>query len=490
MSVNSFMGNAFSTVDGHLRIEPKEEINLTKDVMFRGRGVYYKGGHFNSLDESRITSYIVPQEIAHIASLLPFTGKFENDSLLVHIDGGASDSNISVWYHTNGEIHPIGHSWDMKIINNFHANLLMHEVLCSKEQYHKGAYLSMPGKLMGYASYGKYDEKLRNWLVENEWFADIWYKERDFNGRAKRDFGLSLSSRNLNLPFFRNIAACIQREFTEQVIAHMERFQRQTGAKHLYYSGGGALNIITNTIIEQSGLFKSVHIPPCPDDSGLSLGAAALIEYLDHGSVKLHSPYLSNYGLSSEPITHNIDEVVDELAAGRVIGMCIGNGEIGPRALGHRSLLAIPSQSSMRTRVSEEIKQREWYRPLAPIIIDKLADKIFEGSPSSSLLSPYMLSSFPVRNEYHDIIPAVVHVDGTARAQVVSRHDHENSIVYEILKRLNDEHEILALINTSFNIRGKPIVHAQESAIHEGKTMGLDGVYLNDGYHKLRGVTQ
>jgi len=133
----------------------------------------------------------------------------------------------------------------------------------------------------------------------------------------------------------------------------------------------------------------------------------------------------------------------------------------------------------MYDRVNTDIKKREWYRPLAPIIIDELAEMVFPNSTKTDL-SKYMLCNFNVSKDWKEKIPAIVHVDGSARVQVVYKKEKELEPVYQILKRMWEKYEIPCLINTSFNGPGEPIVHTDENAISTAKKLGINFVLLDD----------
>jgi carbamoyltransferase len=178
------------------------------------------------------------------------------------------------------------------------------------------------------------------------------------------------------------------------------------------------------------------------------------------------------------------------LADGKIFAIAIGNGEVGPRALGHRSILCIPSTAEMKTRISIQIKKREYYRPIAPIILDHLAPKVFDpwfDFPANE----FMLLEYHVKPNFADMMPAVVHVDGTARAQIIKKTPiwqsfQETAFLYDLLTIMWEEYEIPCLINTSFNIAGKPIVHYKHDALDSAQQMGLDGVLLEDKLHVFK----
>lgn len=463
--VNDYNGNSFISENGLIRIEG-EKFPLSK-IMIETRTM---------VNRKFLNAYICPHELAHIGAILPFTGEFIENSLLVHCDGLASVSNVSVFHYKNKKIKYIYHGWDMlESAQLFGFNKMIFDILGLSENN----YMAAPGRLMGYASYGTYDIKIKNWLIENDWFKN--YDKDFFLKSINENFGKNINDFDLKDLFFANIAYCCQKKLEEDLITFLKKYQKKTKAKYLYYSGGVALNITANSLIVKSNIFDKVFIPPCCSDSGLAIGGAALVYYLKFGKLEKHSPFLLTEGNSDNCLVNTsvLEECCDKLNEGKVVGICLGNAECGPRALGHRSIIAIPTTKKMYNRVNCNIKKREWYRPLAPIVHDLIANEIFINS-NNDYLSKYMLGNYLVSQKYQKIIPAVVHVDKTARAQVIYSHDQENSFLYFILKRMWEKYKIPCLINTSFNTNGEPIVNSLENALSSAKKMKIDYVLTNN----------
>ncbi len=162
-----------------------------------------------------------------------------------------------------------------------------------------------------------------------------------------------------------------------------------------------------------------------------------------------------------------------------MVAVCTGAAEVGPRALGHRSLLASPANIRSRRYVSETIKHREWYRPVAPVVLEELAEDLFPAATRTTL-TDFMLCNVFVHSDWHDRIPAVVHVDGTARVQVVRKDAPEQQILRALLWEVWEAHRLPCLINTSFNGPGEPIVHSAEQAEETAQRLGVDVLVLND----------
>ena len=331
VSVNSFVGDGLQTDDGNLRIEPTAPVRIdAAPVPTRVR--WFPGG----LQRRDAAGWALCHEFAHVASLLPFVGRFEPRSLLTHIDGGASDSACSFWWWDGAQARLLEASWDrLKIpVNLFNVNPLVRAMLGFQTHEH----LSIPGKLMGYAGHGQASPTLLAWLSEHRFFIDGPEDPQAILAIVNARFDRRWDAFDAQDSLCRDIAATIQRYFEDSVCEVLFEWQRKTGAEHLYYAGGAALNIPTNARLEGSGIFRSVHVPPCTNDTGLALGGAAWIEFLEHREVAIHGPFLASLGeISAPPRVDALDEIVESLAAGQVLGLCTGAAEVGPRALGHRS---------------------------------------------------------------------------------------------------------------------------------------------------------
>lgn len=481
VSVNTFLGDTFWSRDGNFRIEPRERVSV-EDVLVRARVRWFPDG----LGPRAAEGFVMCHEFAHIASLLPFVSRFEPGALLVHIDGGASDSACSFWTMDGQRPRLLERSWDRlkAAVNNFNANPLVRAILDFQAEDH----LAIPGKLMGYAGHGLPTTRTIAWLEDNRFFLD-----RSGDTAAARAKMLDEINQHfeIRLPSFdpyrhelMEVCASLQAVFERQVTATLADWQRTTGARVLYLSGGAALNIPTNAKLEL--LFDRVHVPPCTNDSGLALGAASWLEYLDHGELPQHSPFLNAFDVPvGEPSHSIIGQVVRLLLDEAVVGVCNGAAEVGPRALGHRSLLARADHEGLRRRVSEQIKGREWYRPIAPVLCAEAARVVLGDAVAASALAPYMLGAWRVQPGWEAKLAGVLHGDGSVRAQVVSSSDAQNAFLHELLVLLWREHGIPALINTSFNVRGQPILHRHEDALDAARTMGLDAVVIHGSLYRL-----
>lgn len=471
--VNDFVGNAFISRNGRLRFEADYQNHLKFNAI-PAHGYW----QYSGWEGKPINSFLVQHEIAHICSTLPFYGDFQDNSLLVSLDGGSSLGNYSAFLYRDGKFTLIENNWtDLGFASKFfNDNSFTFRMLGAKP----GEHCSVPGKLMGFASWGNYDLEIELWLKENQFFKDYWHKENAILESAKQRFGI-VAEFDTHDFFLQNCAATFQRIFENAVLQKLENLQYKYHCENLYYGGGCALNIVTNTKIVESGMFRNVYIAPCCNDSGLSIGAAALLERQKGNKIKIHSPYLN--GIKNEKlIIKNVDnetikQTADIILNGGIIGICNGNGEAGPRALGNRSLIALPNDKQISQKLSMTVKKREWYRPVAPIMLKNIAEKVTVQNVNP--LAKFMLSDFEIKHEFDKDLCGVIHANQTARIQTLES-ENDNPFMFALLTYLYENHGIMALINTSFNAQGEPIVHTVEDALASAKRMNLDAVVINE----------
>jgi carbamoyltransferase len=178
------------------------------------------------------------------------------------------------------------------------------------------------------------------------------------------------------------------------------------------------------------------------------------------------------------PIIRTPEDAARLIVEHRVVGVWTGHAEMGPRALGHRSLLARPDSGDLRRRLSEEMKRREWYRPVAPMMLPEVARDALDRFVEGSSLGRFMLGAWTLRAAWTGPFAGCVHADGTVRAQIVDGREPELGHVHELLMELKRRHGVQGVINTSFNPRGVPIVHELEEAVRAANEMGVDALWL------------
>lgn len=292
-----------------------------------------------------------------------------------------------------------------------------------------------------------------------------------------------------------DLAYAVQEVFGDAVVAAARVAYDRFPSSTLAFGGGCSLNTVANSRILEETAFETLHIFPAGSDDGLAVGAALYGYYsvLDNALVERRPGwrgrcvYLGReYGpqeieravaarsVSSAKSTHLACDVARVLADGAVVAVHRGGSEIGPRALGHRSLLAAPHSARMRDRINLNVKDRESFRPLAPVVPIEAANTYFDGPAES----PFMLLVSNVRPEYRQRLAAVTHTDGTARIQTVRVED--NPFLHELLVEYGRLSGIPVLLNTSLNLPGMPIVETPEDASDVFLQRPIDVLALGD----------
>ncbi len=295
---------------------------------------------------------------------------------------------------------------------------------------------------------------------------------------------------------YADIAASVQR-FTEEALLKMATYlQRTTGARDCCLAGGVALNSVANTLILRSAGFKRVFIQPAAGDAGCALGAAQYAWHVLLGKprsfVLEHAYWGGSYDddaiaaamadTGAERIANEnelIERAVQDLLAGKVIGWFQGRFEWGPRALGNRSILADPRRSDMKKIVNRKIKFREPFRPFAPVVPEACMTSLFAAPADLREQYParFMLLVVPWKDGVGQQVPAVNHL-GTGRLQALRRE--WNPRYYAVLESFGQATGVPVLMNTSFNVRGEPIVGSPQDALRTFQKSGLDVLFLGD----------
>jgi carbamoyltransferase len=295
---------------------------------------------------------------------------------------------------------------------------------------------------------------------------------------------------------YADVAASIQVVTEEMLIKMARHLHRETGLKHLCLAGGVALNSVANGRIFRETPFEELFIQPAAGDGGGALGAALygyhMILGKPRGFVMRHAYWGQEFSagdvdtfLRTSNIAHTqytdddklLGRVVDHLAAGKVVGWYQGRFELGPRALGNRSIIADPGNQGMKDIVNTKIKFREPFRPFAPSVLVERTSEFFDlPEPHRHYPARYMLYVVDVKKGQEHRIPAVTHVDGTARCQTV---DQDSAPRYhKLIKTFGDATGIPLLLNTSFNLRGEPIVNTPAEAFSTFSRSGMDVLVL------------
>jgi carbamoyltransferase len=269
-----------------------------------------------------------------------------------------------------------------------------------------------------------------------------------------------------------------------------------TGSRRLALAGGVALNCTANGHLIKSGRFDEIYVQPAAGDDGSALGAALFraAQAGEISNVRFPTPFLGP-SYSCDEIETALAEFGDQveirrsgslaetcaeaarlIAEGRVIAWYRGRMEFGPRALGHRSILADPGRPEMRDRINSMVKMREAFRPFAPAVSLEQVHRWFEVPAGTEL--PYMITTVDVREEFRAQLPAITHVNGSARVQTVSPQD--NSEFHALLKAVGKISGREMVLNTSFNVKGQPIVNTPREAIETFLGTGIEYLFLEN----------
>jgi carbamoyltransferase len=347
------------------------------------------------------------------------------------------------------------------------------------------------GKTMGLAPYGRHRKNWEPWVTTDAEGMPTYIKLMDWLDAhglletvddAKSGIRFPrLGARKAKAPLttlHKDLAYKVQEEFERAMLLLTRRLHELTGSENICLAGGSALNTVCNRKIADQGLFKEIFVQPAATDDGNAIGAAIYGYRVIAGGKERHrmnTAYLGrkysdaeirlclrNFSLhASEKIERKelLKFVAQKIAAGKVVAWFEGGSEFGPRALGNRSILADPRMQRMKDHLNKKIKFREPFRPYAPAVLAERASEYFECNDES----PFMLTVAPVRAKYRKMLPAITHVDGSARLETVKRDD--NPMFYDLIEEFGRQTGTPVLLNTSFNIKGFPIVETPADAI-------------------------
>lgn len=301
--------------------------------------------------------------------------------------------------------------------------------------------------MMGMAAYGDWK---RYYKEVDEYFPSYSKQKYNFH-KGINDWGMEITEQDRF-----DIAAAVQVVYEQRLNDFMHMAYSITGKKNLVFMGGCALNSSANTLLWN--IFDMIWIMPNPGDAGSSLGAAAAL-YGKHLDWK--SPYLG-YDLGGE---YPIQKIVDGILKDGIVAVATGKAEYGPRALGNRSILADPRDPDIKDKVNR-IKQRELFRPFAPVVLADHASKWFD----MDFESPYM--QYTVKCLQPEKIPSVVHEDGTSRVQTVTRDQHPG--LYRVINKFYLQTGVPVLLNTSLNIKGQPLLNDERDILLWEQTYGTE----------------
>ncbi len=443
---------------------------------------------------------------AHAASAWLTSGW--DECLVVVIDGMGEAHGCSVYTAREGRLRPVRHLAARDSIGNFYSVLTLHLGFdFNSDEY----------KVMGLAPYGD-PQRFRPFFGQAVECLDdgslriaplrlnATREERE-NYTATRDF-LSeclAPARNPGDPLtqtHRDIAAALQECLNRAVLHICGHSARQTGERRLAIAGGVALNCVMNSRLAESGVFDEIYIQPAAGDDGSALGAA-LARSAQRGAIRnvrspvpLYGPAYATGEIEDALLAFResievtrFDTTAEACAAaagliarGHVIAWFRGRMEFGPRALGNRSILADPGHPEMRDRINAMVKKRESFRPFAPAVSAEQVHRWFDVPAGTNL--PYMLQTVRVRAGHRSELPAITHVDGTARVQTVAACD--NPEFHMLLKAAGAATGREMVLNTSFNVKGQPIVNHPREAVETFLGTGIEFLFVGNNLVKRR----
>lgn len=423
----------------------------------------------------------VNHHISHVNSAYVFTDA-RNDDLILSIDGGGDLDDYFYIYERNGD--------EFKLLKEVKVNLgKAYRIigLLSPELYKhqdKGYMMdhALSGKKMSLQSYGNivsdYMQPVR----------DYYYNFMDEYDEANDDVTKNLSvllskighgdKKFLDALTARDILATSQYVFEQIVTEYLYPFLKSQKYRRLVVVGGCALNVkLTSMINDQLGI--EIFTPPCANDGGISLGAAKI-----HNPTlkKLESPFIKTSIKNKDHVnqfksnyTHkqcSLAEIAKMLAGGKTIATVVGDIEIGPRALGNRSYLASPLIKGMKNKLnSKNMKDREIWRPVAPIVTSDKLTEYFD----TNLASPYMTFAPQIKQDKRELLKEIMHIDGSARVQTVEK----DNWVYHLIKEFGKITGTEVIMNTSFNSRGCPLINDLSEAFDIFVNSELDAIVID-----------
>jgi carbamoyltransferase len=442
----------------------------------------------------------VAHHLCHAASAYLASGW--DECLTVVIDGMGETQGASIYLARNGELSRIGQISANDSIGILYSLVTLHLGFdFNSDEY----------KIMGLAPYGdprRYEsifeqmidsrpdggvripilrlnrtrDERENYLATRRWLETQLIAHRDPEAEVTQAHC--------------DVAAALQMSLNRVVEHICGSYAEKTGQRRLAMAGGVALNCTANGRLVRSGRFDEIFIQPAAGDDGSALGAALFRSSLRGAvdKVRMPTPFLGpayDRAAIEAALSDFADKVAvrrfdnfgevtkaaaDRIRGGEVLGWYRGRMEFGPRALGNRSILADPGHPEMRDRINAMVKMREAFRPFAPAVAIEEVDRWFDVAPMSEM--PFMITTVDVRPQYRKLLPAVTHVDGSARVQTVAARD--NPDFHQLLESVGEATDRRMVLNTSFNVKGQPIVNTAQEAIETFLSTGIDCLFLDN----------
>jgi carbamoyltransferase len=401
-------------------------------------------------------------------------------ALIVSWDGGSEEGYFNVYVAEKyGRIEKI---YQGEIDYAICYMAPAHFIADIKQESNGVGMLVYAGKIMGLAGYGQVNDKFLEPMFEfyrtGKESRVIETYERFIKYFGK--FGITGPNVRVGGSIAADLAATNQYVFETMFEEEMKDIFEKY--KHLptIMTGGCSLNVLNNTRVAK---YREVFVPPNPNDCGLTTGMVAIkvlpktpVDCTYIGPEVWDHDELARHVYERKAVELNLTSLADKLISGQIVGVVRGRSEHGPRALGNRSIICDPTIEGMKDILNAKVKGREFYRPFAPVVRLEDVNKYFEWDKESR----WMSFAPPVREEYRNILKAITHVDGTARVQTVTRE--QNQFLYDLLTIMHEKKGIGVLLNTSFNIAGKPILNTYKDALWVLDNKDMDGVVFEDYY--------
>ena len=423
----------------------------------------------------------VDHHLAHAISAYSYGG-FDKAAVVV-MDGRGAWEASSVWYGHDGKLdHVLTIPWPNSL-GLFYAQFT---------QYLGFVPNSDEWKVMGLAPYGSPGVNLGEFIsLNHETYrvnAPLLFERSNGTSAISKRLGPERTPESEIDDSFKNVAFAVQDACEAAMLALVRLATEKTGCRNVCLAGGVALNSKANGKIQASGIVENIFVQPAASDDGVALGAV-FAPYFDNGGrlpmKPLRHAYLGpefsdaeiekallTYKLRASKLNDIAATTAELLANGKIIGWFQGRMEFGPRALGHRSILADPRDPEMNAKVNNAVKFREWWRPFAPSMLKEVVGEYLEHPCDS----PFMILTNPVRPEKRDVIPSVTHVDGSARPQTVEKEI--SPLYWNLINEFGKRTGVPVLMNTSFNLRGEAIVNTPTDAIRTFFSSGMDALVI------------
>jgi carbamoyltransferase len=440
----------------------------------------------------------VDHHLAHAASAA-FTSGWDECAVVV-IDGMGEAYGATAYHLRDGRLDPLFRIPASDSIGILYSVVTLHLGFDFNSDEYKIMGLAPYGDPLRFATFFEDSVRLQ---PDGSWEIPLL---RHNGTRADREFHLGARTHLADQlvpprapeasiePVHEDVAAALQRCLDRAILHICAEVRRRVNVPRIALAGGVALNTTANARLQEAGLFDEIYVQPAAADDGSALGAALHQSALRHEVVNRRSP-VPFYGPSHSPdqVAAALDAFVDRVhvtpipslaAASEAAARCIAEGEViawyrgrmefGPRALGNRSILSDPSRPDMRDRVNAMVKLREAFRPFAPAVTLEQAYRWFDVPRGAEF--PYMIANVQVRNAYRAELPAVTHVDGSARIQTVSAVD--NPDFHTLLRAVGRLTGRELVLNTSFNVKGQPIVNTPQEAVETFLNTGIEALFL------------